>query len=177
MYKETTHRDTDTNTHKCSYCSSALETPGNSGKLELREQMSGRRWRLEHLQGPLISGNQGWEEDSEVTRAQCCHLCHSTEGRRIWGKHRHPVTHSGLWSQLLRQPKELDPEVELLLGARGSLPQGTDLQWPDPTPTISLSSQPLPLASCSLAFSQEPGLPLTLRWGPLAWAPTEPAVT
>lgn len=104
---------------------------------------------------------------AEVTRAQCCHLCHSTEGRRIWGKHRHPMTHSGIWSQLLRQPKELDPEVELLLGARGSLP----------TPTITLSCQLLPLASCSLAFSQKPGLPLTLRWGPLAWAPTEPAVT
>lgn len=104
---------------------------------------------------------------AEVTRAQCCHLCHSTEGRRIWGKHRHPMTHSGIWSQLLRQPKELDPEVELLLGARGSLP----------TPTITLNCQLLPLASCSLAFSQEPGLPLTLRWGPLAWAPTEPAVT
>lgn len=120
----------------------------------------------------LISGNQGWEGDSgEMVRSHKSHLCHSTEGRRIWGKHRHHVTYSGLWSQLLRLPKELDPEVELLLGARGSLCQGTNLQRPGPTPAIALRSQLLPLASCSLAFSQEPGQPLGLKRGPCIGLP------
>ena len=60
-------------------------------------------------------------------------------------------------------------KVDLLLGARGSLPQGTDLlQWPGATPTITpqLSTPAKPLVSWSLVLSCAPGLNLGLNGPP-----------
>lgn len=58
------------------------------------------------------------------------------------------------------------PKVELLLGARGSLPQGIHLlQWPATTSTITpqLSTPAKPLVSWSLVLRQASGLNLSLN--------------
>lgn len=73
------------------------------------------------------------------------------------------------------------PKVELFLGMRGSLPQGTDLlQWPGATPTITpqLSSQLLQSlwSAGPLHLGEASGLNLALNDTPYR-ALTESAVT